>query len=142
MKEPQSWMTRILKSAELIDALRIVPRTIIAMYAAGLYWIIDWYIKYELQYVTKCDSATLNVLMREKVPLEEAKAIACTVSQVIGHPTGYTALVTTMVGAAAIVFGLYTKSGRSWEGENSMNKYGPMGQSTNADPMKPPSGFK
>lgn len=123
MSNRKSSLCEVLKIAEVIDAFRIVPRVIIAMYAYGLYFIIKWYIDFELQYITKCDSATLNVLLKEGVPLEQATNIACTVSDVIGHPTGYTALVATMVGAAAVVFGLYARSGRSWEGNNSMSKH-------------------
>ena len=134
MKEKQSRMMRILKSAELIDALRVVPRLVLGLYAAGLYWILDWYTNYELQYVTNCDSATMNVLLREGVPIKEARDIACSVAEVIGHPTGYTVLVSTVVGAAAIVFGLYTKSGRNWEGDNSMVNQSNL--------LKPPSGFE
>lgn len=134
MSDKRSVMNESLKIAEIIDAYRVVPRTIIALYAYGLYRIIEWYINFELQYVTKCDSATLNVLLKEGVPVEQANAIACSVSQVIGHPTGYTALVTTMVGAAAVVFGLYANSGRSWEGDKSVNKPKPPG------PV-PPKGF-
>ena len=105
-----------LTVAELVDAIRFVPRLVLGLYAWLVYWIVSWYINFETQVVTKCDSATLNVLLREKVPLEEAKAIACSVSEVIGHPNGYTVLVSTIVGAAAVVFGLYTNSGRSWSG--------------------------
>lgn len=120
MDRHKSWMIRSLKIAEVIDAFRIVPRIIILMYSMGLYWIVKWYIDYELQYKTACDSATLNVLLREKVPLEEATAIACSVTEVIGHPSGYTALVSTVVGVAAVVFGLYANSGRKWDGKNSV----------------------
>lgn len=134
MSDRKSAMNESLKIAEIIDAYRIVPRTIIALYAYGLYRIVEWYINFELKYVTKCDSATLNVLMKEGVSVEEAKAIACTVSEVIGHPTGYTALVTAMVGAAAVVFGLYANTGRSWEGDKSLNKRKSSG------PV-PPKGF-
>ncbi len=129
MDKKTSWMSRILKGAEIIDALRIVPRIVLGVYIAGVAWIVSWYTQFELKYVTQCDSATLNVLMREQVPLEEAKAIACTITQVIGHPTGYTALVTVMVSAAAIVFGLYTNSGRSWEGDKSTQKSNAMSRS-------------
>jgi len=117
MDNQKTWTQRIITGAEVIDALRVVPRLILGTYVAGVAWIIDWYINYDVQYVTECDSATLNVLMREHVPLAEAKAIACSVTQVIGQPSGYTALVTVMVGAAAIVFGLYTNSGRKWTGK-------------------------
>ncbi|MFY0655402.1 MAG: hypothetical protein JXR12_01360 [Neptunomonas phycophila] len=105
---------RFLTVAELVDAIRFVPRLVLGLYAWLVYWIVSWYINFETQVVTKCDSATLNVLLREKVPLEEAKQIACSVTEVIGHPNGYTMLVSTIVGAAAVVFGLYTNSGRSW----------------------------
>jgi hypothetical protein len=112
-------MTKVLQTAEMIDAMRVVPRIILALYTYGLYRIVEWYIEFELLYTTKCDSATLNVLMSNGVPLDQAQAIACSVSEVIGHPNGYTALVATMVGAAAVVFGLYSRSGRSWDGDKS-----------------------
>lgn len=118
-KPKLTFRERILSYAEIVDAVRFVPRLMLGLYTALVYWIVNWYIEFETQVVTKCDSATLNVLLREKVPLEEAKAIACSVSEVIGHPTGYTMLVTTIVGAAAVVFGLYTNSGRSWKSDSN-----------------------
>lgn len=104
----------ILAAAEIVDALRLVPRLLLGLYAWLVYWIVSWYIGFKTQVVTKCDSATLNVLLSEKVPLEQAEAISCSVTEVVGHPTGYTMLVSTIVGAAAVVFGLYTNSGRKW----------------------------
>lgn len=109
-----AWKTKLLTLAEIFDTFRIVPRLLIGMYAGLIYWIIDWYLSFETQVVTKCDSATLNVLLKESVPLAEAKDIACSVSSIIGHPNGYTVLVSTIVGAAAAVFGLYLNSGRRW----------------------------
>lgn len=145
MSEKLGKMNRVLQFAEMIDALRVVPRLMVGLYGYGLYRIVQWYIDFELQVTTKCDSASLNVLMREGVPVEEASAIACTIDSVIGHPMGYTALVTVMVGAAAVVFGLYANSGRKWDGEKSTKYVAPFSQSNNANttqssPNKP-SGF-
>ena len=112
--ESQSTKDRIISFAEIVDVIRLVPRLMLGLYTVLVYWVVDWYITFETQIVTKCDSATLNVLLRDKVPLNEASEIACSISEIIGHPTGYTMLVTTIVGAAAIVFGLYTNSGRDW----------------------------
>ena len=120
-KPKRTFKDRLLSYAEIVDAIRLVPRLMLGLYTGLVYWIVKWYIDFDTQVVTKCDSATLNVLLREKIPLEEAKSIACSVSEVIGHPTGYTMLVTTIVGAAAVVFGLYTNSGRSWKSSDSSN---------------------
>lgn len=109
----------ILAYAEIIDAIRLVPRLLLGLYAWLVYWIVDWYVQFDTQIVTKCDSATLNVLLREKVPLEQAEAISCSVTEVVGHPSGYTMLVSAIVGAAAVVFGLYTNSGRKWKDQSN-----------------------
>jgi hypothetical protein len=107
----------MLGFAESMDALRVFPRIVLGLYLYGLYHIVKWYIEFELKFVTKCDSSSLNVLLKEGIKIDEAKSIACSVTEVIGHPTGYTALVTILVGASAAIFGMYAKSGRSWDVE-------------------------
>lgn len=113
-------MVRILKVSEVMDAMRVVPRIILFGYMYVVYQIVQWYIDFELQMKTSCDSSTLKVLLDSGMDALQAQGIACSVTEVIGHPNGYTAIVTVMVGAAAVVFGLYSNSGRSWHGDNSM----------------------
>ena len=100
--------------AEIIDAFRLVPRVILCLYAWLVHYVIVWYMSYPLRDIVKCDSATLGVLLHNKIDIETAKAISCQVTDVMSHPTGYTILMSAVIGAAAIVFALYSNSGRRW----------------------------
>jgi hypothetical protein len=87
-----------LSVAEGLDAWRVVPRTLVALYCYMLYKIIEWYMALEPHIIDKCVSQ--NVL--------DCIAQAPT--------TQHAALVTAVVGISAAVFGLYTTSGKKWNG--------------------------
>lgn len=113
--------------AEIIDSFRIGPRLILAVYVYLVYYVVDWYMSYPLKDVTKCDSATLGVLLHNKIDLTVARDISCQVVDVVPHPTGYTLLMSAVIGAAAIVFGLYSNTARRWgkDGGQSHPSYPP-----------------
>lgn len=100
--------------AEIIDSFRIGPRVILGVYIYLVYYVVDWYMNYPLKDITKCDSATLGVLLHNKIDLSVARDISCQIVDVVPHPTGYTLLMSAVIGAAAIVFGLYSNSARKW----------------------------
>ena len=56
----------------------------------------------------------LQVLLTQKVDLASASNIACRVMDVIGPPSSYTVVVSALVGVAAVVFGVYTNTGKDW----------------------------
>jgi len=109
-------MVLLMRASELIDAMRVVPRLVLAGYMYVVYTIIKWYIEFEIVITHECDSNTLKVLLDSGILVDAAKDIACSPSAILGRPDGYTVLVTVMVGASAAVFGMYTNSGRSWNG--------------------------
>lgn len=94
-----------------IDRWRVMPRIVLIAWLVGTIAIVNWYMAYEIVYERKCDSTTLSILLDRGVDLKDAESIACTTTDVIGHPTGYTALVSTIVAAGSAVFGLYVNSG-------------------------------
>ncbi len=100
---------------EWIDKLRIFPRVALVCYFVGCGTALDWYFDFEVKYETRCDSNVLKVLLDEGVALGISQAIACPVVGVVGQPVGYTALMSTLVGAGAAIFGLYVNSGRKEE---------------------------
>lgn len=104
----------LLSVAELIDTFRVVPRIILCAYAYMVYYTVEWYMAYPLTAVIKCEAAVLDVLLKNGQTVELAKQIACQSVDVIAHPAGYTILVSTIIGAASVVFGLYTNTGRKW----------------------------
>jgi hypothetical protein len=100
---------------EWIDKLRIFPRIVLVSYMLSLGISLEWYLDFEVKYQTQCDSNTLRVLLDNGTKLELAQSIACTTVDTIGHPTGYTALMSTLVGSGAAIFGFYVNSGRKRE---------------------------
>ena len=103
-----------LAIAEAIDAYRLIPRLMIGSYGALIGYITYVFLTFDVVNKVTCDAGVMKVLMDSKVPLAEAQKIACNVVDILGPPTSYTILLSTLVGAAALIFGLYTNSGRSW----------------------------
>ena len=88
---------KVLTSAELFDAWRVVPRLLVAAYGWLCWEIVAWYMDLKPAIIAGCDIQTLGELCLYDAPT-----------------TQHAALVTVMVGAAAAVFGFYTNTGRSW----------------------------
>ena len=87
------------KWAEFADSWRIVPRLLVIGYAWLTWSVVSWYMKIP---------ATL-----ETCKVENSEKI-CGIIVQAGPTTQHAALVATVVGAAAVVFGLYTSSGKDW----------------------------
>ena len=101
--------------AESFDAWRVVPRLILIGYAWLVVQLYLWYKNIPSYVKESCDANALKVLLEQKIPLEEATKVACTVVDVVGGPTtAQSAFVTTIVGLSAGIFGLYTSTGRRW----------------------------
>jgi hypothetical protein len=101
--------------AEAFDAWRVVPRLIVIGYAWLVVQLYLWWKTIPSYVKESCDSKVLEVLLKNKISLEEATEIACTVTDVVGGPTtAQSAFVTTIVGLSAGIFGLYTSTGRKW----------------------------
>lgn len=100
---------------EFVDAWRIIPRTLVALYGVMMYYLIKWFVSLQTHTVTKCDNKLINSLMERGVELPRAEEVACTVTEVVGGPTnGQTAFVTAVCGLASAIFGFYTKTGNDW----------------------------
>lgn len=87
-----------LALAEMIDSWRIIPRLLLAGYAYLLYKTVSWYMALEPYILDNCVSE---------------KITDCIVQ---APTTQHAALVTAVVGIAAAIFGLYSSSGRKWNG--------------------------
>ena len=69
---------------------------------------------------TKCDSCVLQVLTDRGLDIDAAKAIACSVLDIVGGPTAaQSAFVTTIIGLSTGIFGLYVATGRKWGGNTN-----------------------
>jgi len=96
---------RHLAMAEAIDAWRIIPRSLVALYAYMLYKVVYWYMTLE-SHMPKELLGKISELSPEQIN-----------SLMIQAPiTQHTALVTAMVGISAAIFGLYSNSGKKWNG--------------------------
>ena len=103
-----TWDNRL---ANILNSLRLIPRVLIIMYMIAVGMSLQWYFDFEVRYVTNCDAAVMSTLLRNEIDLSEVKLIACTDTEVIGQPLGYTALMSTLVGSGAMIFGFYVNSG-------------------------------
>lgn len=105
-----TWSKRL---GEILDQLRIIPRVIIIGYICSVGLALDWYFDFDVRYVQQCDAGVMQVVLKEAPgEIELAKSIACTDKDVIAQPNGYTALMATLVGAGAGIFGFYVNSGK------------------------------
>jgi len=96
---------RHLAIAEAVDAWRVIPRLLVAFYGVLFYEVIKWYMALEPH------------LPKEVLPLIEKMTPEQIQALMIQAPTTqHTALVTAVVGISAAFFGLYTNSGKKWNG--------------------------
>ncbi len=95
---------KYLALAERIDSFRIIPRVLVAAYALLVYLVVSWYMALEPYLLEGYNSTVIR-------------------DCIIQAPTTqHTALVTAVVGAAAVVIGLYTTTGRKWNGFTPWNQ--------------------
>lgn len=87
---------RHLAMAEAIDAWRIIPRTLVALYTYMLYKVVYWYMTLEshmpkelLDRISELTPEQINALMTQE------------------PTTQHTALVTAVFGISAAIFSLY-----------------------------------
>ena len=96
-KDIDLWRKGHMAIAEWVDAWRLIPRAIVAGYAYMTWAVIKWYMNIQPSMMEGC-----NV---------EQLAEACIIQ---GPSTQHAALVTAVIGIAAVVIGLYTNSGKKW----------------------------
>src|SRR5690554_4917628 len=112
----QRFFARSIQFAEVLDAWRIVPRVLVALYGLLVYKIYQWYKSIGTSEKMECDNTILNTLIENGLDPTRAMEMACTVVDVVGGPTAeQTVLVTSVMGLATAIFGFYVNTGRRWE---------------------------
>lgn len=107
----------ILLLAEAFDAWRVIPRLMILAYGYLVFNLYLWYKNIPTYVQEKCDGSILSDLMAQGKSMAEIKQYACTVVDVVGGPTAaQSTFVTTIIGLSTGIFGLYTATGRKWDG--------------------------
>ena len=101
-----TWRKGHLAVAEWIDAWRLIPRVLVGIYVWLVYKVVAWYMALEPKMIEGCVSET---------------ALDCVYS---APTTAHAALVTAVIGISAAIFGLYTTSGKKWNGFQPWNKPG------------------
>jgi len=89
---------------EAIDGMRLIPRILVGLYAYLVYKTVAWYMKLEPKMIENCISANISDCI------------------VIAPTAQHSILLSTIIGAAAAVFGLYTATGRKWNGFTPWSK--------------------
>jgi hypothetical protein len=104
-KDIDAWRKLHMSFAEWVDAWRIIPRLVVLAYGYLTWNIIQWYMGLEPYLLDKCDVSLLGAECMVQAPTTE-----------------HMALVTAVLAVAAAVFGLYTSSGKKWNGFTHWNK--------------------
>lgn len=107
----------ILLLAEAFDAWRVIPRLMLLAYGYLVFNLYIWYKNIPTYVQEKCDAAIVAQLLAKGMQMPEIKQFACTVADVVGGPTtAQSTFVTTIIGLSTGIFGLYTTTGRKWDG--------------------------
>lgn len=107
----------ILLLAEAFDAWRVIPRLMLLAYGYLVFNLYIWYKNIPTYVQEKCDSEIVNLLLAKGMAYPDIKQFACTVVDVVGGPTtAQSTFVTTIIGLSTGIFGLYTTTGRKWDG--------------------------
>lgn len=104
-KDIDAWRKLHLSMAEWMDAWRVVPRLLVAAYAYLLWKVMQWYMTIEPHMIKGCPVDLLKEQCISQAPTTQDAVI-----------------VTAAVGIAAAVFGMYSGSGRKWNGFTHWNK--------------------
>jgi hypothetical protein len=106
----------LLRTAEIFDAWRIIPRIVLALYASLVFSLYLWYRSIPTYVQEKCDNSLLDSLLTQGFELDKAQSVACTVIDIVGGPTmAQSTFVTTIIGLSTGIFGLYVATGRKWD---------------------------
>lgn len=106
----------LLKTAEIFDAWRVIPRIVLVLYSSLVFSLYLWYRSIPTFVQQNCDSALMQALLDRGIGLEQAEAVACTVADIVGGPTmAQSTFVTTIIGLSTGIFGLYVATGRKWD---------------------------
>lgn len=103
-KDIDAWRKLHMSFAEWVDAWRLIPRTVVVCYGIMMWQIIDWYMNLKPYVIEGCNVDALKELCIVNAPTTE-----------------HMALVTAVLAVAAAVFGLYTNSGKTWNGFTHWN---------------------
>ena len=103
MHNIDTWRRIHLAVAEWVDAWRVIPRILIAAYSYLVWFTITWYM------------ALKPYMLEDCIVQDMANCIIAAPS------TQHAALVTAVVGVSAAVFGLYSNSGKKWNGFTKWN---------------------
>ncbi len=117
-KDIDAWRKLHMSMAEFLDAWRIIPRAVVLIYGYGMWQVGEWYMSLKPYMLDNCNVE----LLKEKC-------------LVMAPTTEHMALVTALLAVAAAIFGLYTNSGRKWNGFTHWNK--PAEKPPTEEPTKP-----
>lgn len=98
-KNIDSWRKVHMAFAEWFDAWRLIPRLLVAGYAYMLWEVVNWYMNIVPTMIVGCNIDKLKEACISQAPTTQDAV-----------------LVTAVIGIAAAVFGLYTGSGKKWNG--------------------------
>lgn len=102
----------MLDIAEIMDAWRIIPRLLVALYGFMIYELFIWYTKIPTHEEQRCNEALITTLVNNNIPIERAMEMACTIIDTVGGPTTQqTSFVTVIIGLSSAMFGFYVNSG-------------------------------
>lgn len=106
----------MMSLARIMDAWRVIPRVIVAMYGILIYKLFTWYTGIPTHTEKNCNDSLVQTLLENGVEVDRAMELACTIVGTVGGPTTQqTSFVTIIIGLASAMFGFYVNSGGKWE---------------------------
>lgn len=119
MFTPNTFRRLSLTAAEAFDAWRVVPRLMLVAYGFMVWAVVSWYMSIPSANQTQCQADVLSTLLSNSVPVDQARNIACSITETIGGPTSeQTMFVSIVTGLSSVVMGLYLNTGKTskWQG--------------------------
>jgi len=104
-KDIDAWRKMHMSMAEFVDAWRLIPRLLVIGYGYMMWTVVKWYMDIEPFMIEDCDVSILKDACISQAPTTQDAV-----------------LVTAFLGVAAAVFGLYSNSGKKWNGFTPWNK--------------------
>ena len=131
----------MMNLAKIMDAWRVIPRVIVAMYGFMIYKLFVWYTGIPTHEEESCNDALVTTLIENGVEIDRAMEMACTIVGTVGGPTTQqTSFVTIIIGLSSAMFGFYVNSGGKWEFTKTKDDRDYRWQSDYSPSRRKPSG--
>ena len=97
-KDIDAWRKGHMAIAEWVDGWRLIPRLLVAGYSYMVWVVVKWYMELKPEVISGCDIEKFGEICIAAAPT-----------------TSHSIVLSSVIGGAAAVFGLYTASSRKFD---------------------------